>query len=275
MRGSSRGFTLLEVLVAVAILGLGLTIVSSAQTGVFWSYSKATKLSQAPGLLRCKMAEVELKLLRDGYPLLDDEDEGDCCEDSDIEGYSCSWKVQKVELPQMPLGGMIGSGDAGVPSDPSLVGNGELGSVTPSLGNLGPLGALASGNAGLGPGAGMGDIAGMMMGGMGGMGGAGGGGVGSMVIGFVYPELKLMLEASIRKVVVTVHWKEGNNDRELTATQFVTNPQQGGFDPLAATGLDALGGQGAAGASTGAVGGSAAPQAPGGAGGMFGFGGQR
>jgi general secretion pathway protein I len=264
MRQVNRGFTLLEVLVAVAILGLGLTIVSSAQTGVFWSYSKAIKLSQAPGLLRCKMAEVELKLLQEGYPLLDDEDEGDCCEDVDIEGYRCSWKIHKVELPEMPPGGTIG-GDAGVPVDPSLAGNGELGAITPTMGDLGPLGALASGSSGLGPGAGMGDIAGMMMGGGG---GAGGGGVASMVIGFVYPELKLMLEASIRKVSVTVHWKEGESDRELTAIQYVTNPQQGGFDPMAAAGLDALG-QGAAGASSGAAPAQGAP------GGMFGFGGQK
>jgi general secretion pathway protein I len=262
MRQVNRGFTLLEVLVAVAILGLGLTVVSSAQTGVFWSYSKATKLSQAPGLLRCKMAEVELKLLQEGYPLLDDEDEGDCCEDVDIAGYRCSWKVQKVELPEMPLGGMVG-GDAGVPSDPTLTGNGELGSLTPSMGDLGPLGALASGSSGLAPGAGMSDVAGMMMGG-----GGSGGGVASMVIGFVYPELKLMLEASIRKVSVTVHWKEGESDRQLEATQYVTNPQQGGFDPMAAQGLDSLA-PGAAGASSGSV------PSPGGAGGLFGLGGQK
>lgn len=238
---------------AVAILGLGLTVVSSAQTGAFWSYSKATKLSQAPGLLRCKMAEVELKLLQDGYPLMDDEDQGDCCEDVDIDGYHCSWKVQKVELPELPPGGMAG-GDAGAPlgTDPTLAGA-DLGSISPAVGaNLGPLGALASGTSGLAPGGGMGQVADMMTG--------GGGGMASMVIGFVYPELKLMLEASIRKVTVVVHWKEGESDRELSAIQYVTNPQQGGLDPMAATGLDGLG-QGPAGAGSGA---SPLPAAPGG-----------
>lgn len=248
---------------AVAILGLGLTIVSSAQTGVFWSYSKAAKLSQAPGLLRCKMAEVELKLLQDGYPLMDDEDEGDCCEDIDAEGYRCSWKIQKVELPLLPPGGMIG-GDAGVPAPALSGGEGELGAISPAMGaNLGPLGALATGGSSLTPGGGMGQVADMMSGGSGGM--------ASMVIGFVYPDLKLMLEASIRKVSVTVHWKEGESDRELTATQYVTNPQQGGLDPLAAAGLDGLTGQGAPAASSGGA--AAAP--PGGAGGLFGFGGQK
>jgi general secretion pathway protein I len=98
----------------------------------------------------------------------------------------------------------------------------------------------------------------------------GGGGMASMVIGFVYPELKLMLEASIRKVIVTVHWKEGNSDRELSATQYVTSPQQGGLDPLAAAGLDALGQGGAPAASSGG-----AAAAPPGGGGLFGFGGKK
>jgi hypothetical protein len=60
----------------------------------------------------------------------------------------------------------------------------------------------------------------------------------SMVMGLVYPDLQPMLEASIRKVTVVVHWNEGRNERELSVTQYVTSPQQGGFDPLAAEGVD-------------------------------------
>ena len=40
-----------------------------------------------------------------------------------------------------------------------------------------------------------------------------------------------MLEASIRKVSVTVKYQEGHFDRELAITQYVTNPQQGQLDP--------------------------------------------
>jgi general secretion pathway protein I len=231
-RARQVGFTLLEVLVAIAILGLGLTVVSSAQTGVFWSYSKATKLSQAPGLARCKMAEVELKLLRDGYPLVDEDEEGDCCEDMDVTEYRCSWKIQRVVLPELPMGNF--GADAGTPED--QMGEGELGEVRADpMANMGPLGALAAmgQNAGLGEKPGMSAFADAMS-------GSGGSGLASMFIGFVYPDLKIMLEASIRKVIVTVHFKEGESDRELSVTQYVTNPQQGGFDPLAAQGLDAM-----------------------------------
>ena len=59
----------------------------------------------------------------------------------------------------------------------------------------------------------------------------------SMVMGFVYPSLKPMLEASIRKIVVTVAWKEGVRERTLVVTQFVTDPRQGELEPDAAAGL--------------------------------------
>lgn len=218
---SPRGFTLLEVLVAIAILGLGLTIVLSAQTGVFWSYARARHLSQAPGLLRCKMAEIELDMLKLGFPLMDEADDGACCEEEDIEGYSCDWTVNKVVLPELP------------DSDPFASGEGDAGAD--GAGSLGAFGALASlqqsGGSGLGEGAGVGDLA-QMLGGGGVM-----GGIGPMVMGFVYPDLKPMLESSIRKVTVTVRWREGESDRELSAIQYITNPQQGGFDPSAAEGL--------------------------------------
>ena len=45
----------------------------------------------------------------------------------------------------------------------------------------------------------------------------------------VYPDLKPMLEASIRKITVTVQWKEGKNDKEFSVTQYVTDPQEGGL----------------------------------------------
>ena len=55
-----------------------------------------------------------------------------------------------------------------------------------------------------------------------------------MMMSLVYPTLKPMLEASIRKVSVTVAYKEGKFSRELAVTQYVTNPQQGQLDPTVA-----------------------------------------
>ncbi len=228
-----RGFTLLEVLVAIAILGLGLTVVLSAQTGVFWSYSRAAHLSRAPSLLRCKMSEVELDLLKEGYPLLDQADDGECCEGEADDRYTCSWSVQQVVLPEMPLGGM---GDAGVGGPPGSLG--DVGGV------MGQLGELEEGSLKADKGAGTDQLTDLMS-------GQGSGAIASMAMGMVYPALKPMLEASIRKVTVTVHWKEGARDRELTAIQYLTSPMQGGFDADAAEGMDQLGVAGGTSASGG------------------------
>ena len=206
----SRAFTLLEVLVAVAILGLGLTVILSSQVGLFSSQKRIEHLSIAVGLARCKMSEVEEKLLREGYPSVDQTDEGDCCGDDDEKGFRCSTKCETVQLPPAAAGGDFGLGDGGV--DPS---------------GLGALGGLAtmeqSGGAALGPDAGLAGIASML-------GASAGGGIAPMVMGLVYPDIKPMLEASIRRVTVVVHWTEGKNERELSVTQYVTNPTQGGLD---------------------------------------------
>lgn len=234
---ATSGFTLLEVLVAIAILGLGLTVVLSAQTGVFWSYSRATRMSQAPGLVRCKMEELELELLTKGYPVVDESDEGDCCEESELSDYHCSWTVERVELPNLMLDDPL-AGDAGAAGDG--LGGGEDPLVDPDteLGDVDPGGALSSL-----PGAGMLGESGGLGGPMGMMGGTGAGGSSdmvAMVMSMVYPSLKPMLEASIRKLTVTVHWQEGRFERDMAVTQYVTNPMQGGFDPMTGAMLDAL-----------------------------------
>ncbi len=234
-RHSLRGFTLLEVLVAIAILGLGLSVILSSQVGLFSSAARTETLSQVTGLARCKMGEIEVKLDKDGYPVADENDEGRCCGDDDegLQRYTCSWKIERVELPEQ-----------------TNLGDGADGGVSGDQGDMGPLGALAGlqqgGGASVGADAGFSGLMNLMGGGSSNGGatpGTGGGmqGMASMVMGLVYPDLKPMLEASIRKITVTVHWKEGKNDRDFQVTQYLTNPQQGGLDPNAANGLQNVG----------------------------------
>jgi type II secretion system protein I len=61
---SSKGFTLLEVLVAVAILGAGLTVLLGAVNRNLIMASQSKNLSIAGLLAQRKMAEIELG----GYP---------------------------------------------------------------------------------------------------------------------------------------------------------------------------------------------------------------
>lgn len=205
IRRARAAFTLLEVMVAVAILGLGLTTILTAQTGLFSSTKRAGQLSRAVGLARCKMSEIEVQLLREGYQLTAENEEGECCEDEDSE-LRCRWTIAPVMLPELSMGG---GADAGVGEEST----GDMSTLGTGLEDA--QGDLMSG-----------DTAGAMQA----LGGAmGGGGIASMAMGMVYPQLKGMLEASIRKVTVQVYWKDGSAEKDLVVTQYLTNPQAGGF----------------------------------------------
>jgi hypothetical protein len=60
-------------------------------------------------------------------------------------------------------------------------------------------------------------------------GGAGAQGLLSMVFSIVYPSLKPLLEAAIRRVTVVIRWKEGTQPRSFTLLQYVTNPSRAGL----------------------------------------------
>lgn len=220
--GARAGFTLLEVLVAVAILGLGLTMILSSQVGLFSSASRAEHLTIATNLARCRMTEVELELVQEGYPLIDETDEGPCCADEDEPGYRCTTKVERIELPQ-PSSLPESDGGFGSPDDQSgpfaVLSRLSQESATGASGDPASLQEIAQeiGSASMAS------------------------GLAPMVLGMVYPDLKLMLEASIRKVTVIVRWKEGSREKDFSLTQYVTNPQQGGLD-LADGGMPDAGG---------------------------------
>jgi general secretion pathway protein I len=72
------------------------------------------------------------------------------------------------------------------------------------------------------------------------LGSTGSTGMEGMVMGFVYPSLKPMLEASIRRITVKVSWKEGTRPRDLEVTQFLTRPQEGMLGTADQVGLGAI-----------------------------------
>jgi general secretion pathway protein I len=223
------GFTLLEVMIALAILGLMLTSLLSIVAGQYDSNVRARNLTVANTAARCKMSEVEEKLLKDGYPETDQHEDGACCDGENPAGMSCRWVVERVVLPDPP---QSGGGDGGVGGASSAGGGGSGG-----FGALAALAGAAQNPGSLGDG-GIGGLASMLSGGMGGGGGdpsAGGGGlpgggvngIAGMAMSIVYPQLKPLLEASIRRVTVNVVWNEGPNERTTTLVLFVTNPQKG------------------------------------------------
>ena len=220
LRRISRGFSLLEVMVAIAILGLVLTVILSAQGGLAASNRSASNMGQATSLGRCKMSELEEKLLKFGYPELDAIDPAlPCCEDEKSDVFSCDTRVEKIEMPNFQSGNSLGDGGA-------LVGPGADPAGTAGIpGIVNPAGS--GGGLNLDVDAGLAGIGSSLQSQVGG--GAGTQGLLSMVMGILYPAIKPMYEASIRRISVTVKWKEGSIERELALVQYVTNPQRGGF----------------------------------------------
>lgn len=223
----ARAFSLLEVMVAVALLGGVLTVVLSAQGGISARNKLAASSGTAITLARCKMTELEEKLMKKGFPEIDDIDtEAHCCEDGDVSGFTCDSRVEKIELPPAnDMGGADGGFGMPAASGGSMVQlPGALGSAASDMMNN--AGGPGGGGAGLNLDidAGAASIGAAMSQQIGGSGGSEG--MLRMVMGIVYPSLKPMLEASIRRVTVTVRWSEGPNAKEFTLVQYLTNPQR-------------------------------------------------
>ena len=262
-RRGRRGaaFSLLEVMVAVSILGLALTVILSAQGGLAASNKSAGNMGQATSLGRCKMTEMEEKLLKLGYPELDQLDSAvSCCEGTEGNGFLCDIRVEKVVLPNPPDNSL---GDGGFLASPSP--SGSSAGIAPGLaGNLPTLPGAGNNPAGTGQldlDGGLQNIGSQIQQQLGAAGPGGSAGLLTMVMGIVYPSLKPMMENSIRRLTVTIKWKEGPNPKELGLVQYVTNPTRGGFLNGVLPGAD--GGAGAAG--LGGPGPSPTPAGPGGA----------
>jgi general secretion pathway protein I len=240
----SRAFTLLEVMVATAILGLTLTVILSAEGGLAASGKSTANVGMAISLARCKMTEAEDKVLRYGYPIVDDiQLDQPCCNDEEVPGFKCDMRTELILMPNPPTTGLDGgalslSSSASPASALSSVVQGALPGAAPTDTSA-AAGGLPGALAGLGGDGGLGGL--NLDGGLQGigtaltqqMGGAGAGtqGLLSMVMGFVYPFIKPMMEASIRRVTVTVRWREGAKPKEFSILQYITNPSNGGFGP--------------------------------------------
>jgi general secretion pathway protein I len=274
-----RGFSLLEVLMAVALFGAVVTTILSAQASLVRGNKTAANMSQAIEIGRCRMSELEEKQLRLGYPEIEEKDTSNyCCDDKEVTGFSCAWQVERVLLPQPAalggdagLGSLLGGGlglEGGMPN----VGSIASGVATSMAGPMGSVMVNPLGGAQLDFDAGLQNIGQGLTQQFAGAGGASG--LLSLVFSLVYPSLKPLLETAIRRVTVEVKWKEGRSEQSFVLQQYITNPSRAGL--LAGLAEAGLGGDGGAtstpntggattgGAATGGAGGSL-PGTPGGA----------
>jgi general secretion pathway protein I len=250
-RTSARGFTLLEVLVSVAILGLGLTAILSAQAGAFASSAHARNISVATGLLRCKMTEVEEHLYKEGFQETDETGSGPCCEGDETPNMRCTWRADRPTFPDGKFGDMnldsaLNLGGSGGPA--------AAGSANP----MGALGLLAGmgGPSPMGSASSLGDVAktfadansqanaqslssspspslsssssssGSTSTDMDSAGG-GMGGLASLAMSIVYPSLKVLFEASTRRITSSLTFREGNKEYTIDVVEWFSIPQKG------------------------------------------------
>lgn len=212
---SARGFTMLEVMIALAILGFGLVVlIRSTGTSIM-----VAKESQMMGLVtdlsRAKMYDIEEILMKDGFS---DSDQSEDSKSFDDEGHpeiSYSYKVEQVELPSFEQLNAIGKGGKGASSG----GSGAVGSARGS-GAFTDEQLGAFGNS----------MFGGMMQSLGGLGGASGGGQknidGAMGASFMqgqYQMIQETLKVSIRKVALTVTYDVLGRPRTLATVAYFTD----------------------------------------------------
>ena len=208
----SRGFTLLEVMIALALLGLGMVVLIKSAAGNIMSTEDAHMMGIATDLARGKMYEIEEILLKDGFTDTSQSQESEECFKD--EGWPTVCYSYKVEEPKLPTMEQLQEHAQKQAEEAAKAAAGSAGSAGSAA--LGSDGAAAFENSTLG---------GMM-----GMFGAFGGGKqdisaaqGAAVLQGQWAMFQDILKVSIRKVTLTVKWKVLGRDRDMKVVAFFTD----------------------------------------------------
>jgi len=199
------GFTLLEVMISLAVLAVALVALSDLNGGAVIMQAYARRATQATLLLRGKMADVEDQLQKDGFSDFNDDKHGSFEEDEGGAGYEWRSEILKpdVQMDAAQLLGLFGIGSQG----------GTSGSSGGTTATNAPATSLTQGLAG----------AAQMLGGAQ-TGSAALTAPGSPVAGMLQAQAKSFLETlkkSVREVRVTVSWKDGRQERSISASQHL------------------------------------------------------
>ncbi len=200
---SVRGFTLLEVMIAVAILGLSLTAIFSSEVGAANIAARARRQNVAATLARCKMGEIEQIIAIEGLPAIEKKDTDSCCEHAPVEGFECEWIVERIILPE------FGAQDEEDDSSQDAV-NRELNAAKDEIDSQGDTAQqLIAGDGG--------NLAGM-----------------ALQLGF--PILKPFFEEQVRRATVSIRWKEGPREIGFDLIQYLVSEQPAAVDLTATEG---------------------------------------
>jgi general secretion pathway protein I len=193
-----RGFTLLEVMISLAILAVSLVAISGLNGGAVAMEAYARRATEATLLLRAKMNDLEDQLHKDGFSDFDDDKRG-TFDDEGAPAFAWRAEILKpdVQIDPAQLLGLLGVG-------PGKGGNAQAGANPLTQGLItaaGAMGASGPGTPGMGGAAGLasGPFAGLLQG---------------QAQGFIET-----LKKSVREVRVTVSWMDGKEERSISASQ--------------------------------------------------------
>ncbi|CAM3356105.1 prepilin-type N-terminal cleavage/methylation domain-containing protein [Corallococcus sp. ZKHCc1 1396] len=212
------GFTLLETMVAMAILSVALMAIFDLNAGAVSNHVYTKRLTVASLLARSKMTDLEQTLYDDGFDVDDDEQSGDFSD----EGWpQFKWRA-RIIAPKTD--GVTPDQLIGAIFNLPMGGGGDSGD---------PLGGLA----GLFGGAGGGDKGG-------GSGTTTASPLGGAAMGMAQPMFTQMVDQltkAVREVHLTVYWKEGTQVESVDVVTHVVSlgpggDRNGGFTPNAAGG---------------------------------------
>ena len=193
---SGVGFTLLEVMISLAILAVSLVAISGLTGGAVAMEAYSRRATEATLLLRAKMNDLEDQLHKDGFSDFDDDKRG-TFEEEGAPAYAWRAEILKpdVQIDPAQLLGLLGVG-------PGKSGDASKSANPLSQGLAAAAGALGTGSGMQGPGAAAlagGPFAGLLQG---------------QAQGFIET-----LKKSVREVRVTVSWKDGKEERSISASQ--------------------------------------------------------
>ena len=244
-----RAFTLLEVMLALALVGVGLTVLLRSVAGDMFAAQDAQMMGVVTDLSRSKLYDIEERMLQDGFTDTDQSDAGTF----EAEGWpAITWaaKVDQVELPSWDDLQNLAKGHALKQASGSGVGSAfgaqlmgsnagsalssslgtsvadQLGSafgsslLPPDFSQLGSDAFSTFQNSALG---GMlTQLGGFGLGGMGATDATSG--AGSLVIQSQYTMVQNVLKVSIRKVTLLVKYQIAGHDRDMTTVVYFTDP---------------------------------------------------
>ena len=202
------GFTLVEVMIALAILGLALTMLVRSIAGNIGSAQHAMYMGVVSDLARGKMYDIEEYLAQEGLKDTEEQEDGDFS-DEGWPGITWEYRIIPVELPPFEklLGMQQAEGDgSGTGTGEDTDGDGEpdpqaLRRFQDSAlnGVLSMFGAgIEAGDEGLG-GANLG------------------------MVQMVYPMIADVMKKSIRKIVLTVRYDTGFEEESVDFVMFIAD----------------------------------------------------